>query len=329
MTDVRSGHSLTIVAIFAAGLSGLHCSGKSSAEHEERSQGGSAGTRIAAAGSGNGGFSASGGTSSAGRGAGASETGGGSSSAGSGHTSGSSGTGGMAGGDAGTGGSLAGRDAAGGRAGTSGASGVGGDAGASGGAGAADSCQTWEDCASAVCWEGLDGIRACLDAPTLPAPVECFGSDSDCCTLDSECTDEGTAWCVPNASVTLSCGGAIPSGNTCLRGECGEDVECAPSLPAGATVAMCAPRGAFGLFAATCVYGGCRTNADCTLHDGGECRYELAATHQGCDLHYVLFCAYPNDPCQERHGSCDSPMVCAPEDDYQGRHCVPPPPMYP
>jgi hypothetical protein len=84
-------------------------------------------------------------------------------------------------------------------------------------------------------------------------------------------------------------------------------------------------------YTAQCAYGVCRTDRDCTQSPGGHCLYDLAATHDGmCDLRYVLFCAYDDDPCDARYGSCtDTTQVCAPNDDFQGRHCVAGPPRYP
>jgi len=128
------------------------------------------------------------------------------------------------------------------------------------------------------------------------------------------------------------CGGALPAGNTCRYDQCSVDADCTAQAPAGATVATCVPSGAFGLYNSACIYGGCRTDADCTRHPGGQCQYGLAATNGVCNLVDVLFCAYPNDPCQTgTNGTtgCVGDMICVPDADYQGRQCGKPPPAYP
>ena len=132
-------------------------------------------------------------------------------------------------------------------------------------------------------------------------------------------------------STALTCGGAVPAGNSCNYDACSDDSDCDAGKPADTTVAACLPSGALNLYSATCAYGVCRKDSDCTGGPDGRCLYDLAATHNGmCDLRYVLFCAYSSDPCDARYGSCsDTTQVCAPNDDFQGRHCVDGPPRYP
>jgi hypothetical protein len=135
------------------------------------------------------------------------------------------------------------------------------------------------------------------------------------------------------------CGGAIPFGNVCSHDECLNDSDCAANKPAGAAVATCLPAGALAdpgnsdhhsLYNATCAYGACRTNADCTLHPGGHCQYGIAATGGMCNLNSVLFCAYPSDPCQVSANYAPSaPCYCAPNANDQGQSCGKPPPAYP
>jgi hypothetical protein len=118
-------------------------------------------------------------------------------------------------------------------------------------------------------------------------------------------------------------------GNICHHDQCRVDGDCKAQMPAGATVAICAPAGALNQGAnAGCVYGGCRTEADCTKHPDGRCQYGLADTGGACSVRYVLFCAYPSDPCLTAAG-CSSLMICVPNDDYQGRRCGKGLPMYP
>jgi hypothetical protein len=242
---------------------------------------------------------------------------------------------------------------AGGLAATGGTSGAAGSSlGGSGGAGAGGQGGTASDaavttdaaattgaclpgeCPGGVCWQRLDGGKECLD-PHATVPREmCPSFDQTCCMADTDCTQHAGGHCVSRLASTLGCGGARPFGNGCLYDACTTDADCAAGKPAGATVAACIPTGALGLHTATCIYGGCRTDADCTLHPGGSCQFGLAATHDGaCDLRQVLYCGYPTDPCQARYGSCPTDAgpgpVCVPEESYQGRRCVPPPPAYP
>jgi hypothetical protein len=248
-------------------------------------------------------------------------------------TGGTSGTGGP--GLGGAGGSSSG-GAGGSSLGGAGGSSSGGQAGTASDAGSGGSTASGcapGDCPGGTCWQRLDGGKECVDARADVPREMCQSFDQMCCTSDTACTAHAGGHCVSRLASALSCGGARPFGNACSYDACVTDADCMPGLPAGATVAACIPAGALGLHAASCRYGGCRTDADCTLHPGGTCELGLAATHNGmCDLRQVLFCAYPTDPCQARYGSCPQnagPLVCAPEESYQGRHCVPAPPAYP
>jgi len=332
MNVACSASTRKLFAIVGFGLATVHCGGSSSST-AKGSDGGSSGTGGAQAGAGMA-SGASAGKASTGTG-GSSGGAGGSSNAGRGQSGGSSGTGGSAGsagsaavtggssGDAGSGtGGVSGSSGS----GAGGSSGTGGDSGAAGAGG-----DTWKCdlvCDDGTCWQDLNGESQCAsDMPDEPA--ECFSSDMNCCTADSECTDGAGGRCIPNRDTVLSCGGAIPSGNSCNYDACTADADCEADLPADSTVAACVPPGALANHTNACVYGVCRTDADCTKEAGGQCIYGFAATHNGCDLRLVLSCAYPSDPCQMRYGDCDGAMVCAPEEDLQGQHCVNPPPMYP
>ena len=159
--------------------------------------------------------------------------------------------------------------------------------------------------------------------------------DTMCCLKDTDCAQAGitNARCLPRFYVAQNfCGGAVPQGNVCRHDTCGIDSDCNVQTLTRATVATCAPPGAFGLYNSACVYGGCRTDADCAQHPGGKCQYGLAATNGVCNLRNVLFCAYPSDPCQTgANGTtgCPGSMICVPNTDYQGRQCGEPPPTYP
>jgi hypothetical protein len=166
-----------------------------------------------------------------------------------------------------------------------------------------------------------------------------------CCSKDADCTQAGkaNARCLPLFDVAQNfCGGALPAGNVCRYDQCSADLDCAAGKPAGVTVATCFPAGAPPshvadaptLYNSACVYGVCRTDADCTLHPGGQCLYGLAATNGVCNLNYVLFCAYPSDPCQTGPTGvmgCTNAgnSACVPNANYQGRACGKPPPAYP
>jgi hypothetical protein len=174
----------------------------------------------------------------------------------------------------------------------------------------------------------------------------CMYAPMPCCSKDADCTLAGKSdpRCLPLFDVVKNfCGGAVPTGNVCRYDECSVDSDCVAGKPAGDTVATCLPSGAPAsgavnaplLYNSTCVYGICRTNADFTLHPGGRCLYGLAATHGMSNLNYVLFCAYPSDPCQiASNGSTTgcappSPSFCVPNDNLQGRTCGQGPPAYP
>ena len=152
-----------------------------------------------------------------------------------------------------------------------------------------------------------------------------------CCAEDAQCADGAGGRCISRFNTYFGCGGAVPSGNGCNYDACASDADCNSQRPSGATVSACLPAGALGRYTATCIHGGCRTDADCTLHPGGQCRFGEAATHGTCDRRNVFFCAYPTDSCQSNAQCQDSGtfFLCLPEENYQGRHCAPPPPMYP
>ena len=196
----------------------------------------------------------------------------------------------------------------------------------------ADTCAQPSDCPDGTCWLQLNGARACIKTPPNPTLRSCPQGDPACCQSNAACAppvdggpfDNGR--CLPRTS---PCGGAAPTGNTCHFDECRVDDDCKARMPAGATVAICAPAGALGHDNAGCVYGGCRTDGDCTKFAGGHCSYALADTGGACVVRDVLFCAYPNDPCSMGGSGCTFPMICVPNDDYQGRRCGKGLPMFP
>jgi hypothetical protein len=189
----------------------------------------------------------------------------------------------------------------------------------------ADSCRTDADCPGGACWLNLNGVRACVTAPANVRRTECMASDSSCCTADTQCTQGAGGRCT--ARPGHPCGGATGFGNACVYDTCTSDMDC---RTLGGSVAVCVPPGALSMITAGCVSGACRTNADCKLHPGGQCTYGPAATHNGmCDVRSVFFCAYPSDPCQGLNTGCQSPLLCLPNENFDGRSCNAPPPMYP
>jgi hypothetical protein len=189
----------------------------------------------------------------------------------------------------------------------------------------ADKCAHDSDCAPGVCWLQLDGVRACVPLTTPPVLQSCQYAGTPCCMSDADCTQKANGRCVPKNYIP-NCGGAVPVGNTCVYDQCATDADCKTAPPAGATVATCLPA-IQGRVTKICGYGGCRTNLDCTKHPGGLCQFGRGPTHGQCSLYDEFFCAYPSDPCPAQ--TCAFPMVCVPNDDYQGRQCGPGPPMYP
>jgi hypothetical protein len=309
--------------------------------------GGAAGATSAGAGGGMGGtFTGSGGAggnagsggAAAGRGGATAAGGTGNGSAGAGGLGGNGGSAGTTGpGAGGLGGNGSGAKGGsmstagnGGTAGSSGAAGSGSTAGSNGAAGTSGGdCVAARDCPGGACFQGLDGVKKCVK-PMPPPLLACQASDPTCCASDAVCTSGVGGRCLRRPG--SPCGGAVAFGNACGYDECVADADCRTGMPAGATVSACVPSGAFpGIYVATCIYGGCRTDADCTLHAGGKCTYGNAATHNGmCDLRQVFFCAYPSDPCQGTNTGCQTFLfLCLPQENYQGRVCSAPPPAYP
>jgi hypothetical protein len=197
----------------------------------------------------------------------------------------------------------------------------------------ADTCGQAGDCQGGTCWLQLDGAKACVQPRATPTLGACQSGQAGCCMKDTDCTQpaDSNGRCLPLFDVVENfCGGAVPVGNVCRYDQCKVDADCKATAPAGATVSTCVPSGAFGLYNATCVSGGCRTDGDCTLHAGGRCQYGQAATNGVCALRNVLYCAYPSDPCGNADSSpCTGGMICVPNDNYQGRQCGKAPPAYP
>jgi hypothetical protein len=288
-----------------------------------------------------------GGGSTATAGADASGGAGGAGGGGAAGAAGASGSGGAGGG--GAGGSLvvdgggdvadAGHDAAGG----AGQDGAAKDSGPDGAAGRpADTCAIAADCPGGACWLHLDGSKSCVTKVKVDFLSTCQSVTTRCCLHDTDCTTPTAGLCVPNGAVTTTfCGGFQPLGNTCRSDECAKDADCDASKPAGTAKAACFPSGVYNgarnLYTATCVFGACRTDADCAQSAGGRCSYGLAPTHGVCNLQYVTYCAYPSDPCHLdgfttvgcEPGLGVTVTICVPQDDLQGMHCGPAPPMIP
>ena len=333
------GRSWPAVVLFAVGASSLRCGGSSSRTVPGSHTSGTGGADAAGATGGSsasaGRANASGGSNPVGGDAGSDNAGRGGSTGGIGGTGGHVGVGGSGAGHVGSAGQAgknasAGSGPTGGSTAMGGRSATGGEAGDQGTSGEGTDCDLGSDCGRGTCWEGLTGFAGCVNPTDPPPPAQCFGTEPGCCASNAECTAGTDGLCIPNIDTVLSCGGNYPAGNSCNYDACTDDSDCEAAQPADTTVATCLPRGALGQYTAACAYGVCRTDNDCTQSEGGQCLYGLAATHAGCDLRYVLYCAYSSDPCTDRYGSCnDTTKVCAPNDDFQGRNCVQAPPMYP
>jgi hypothetical protein len=195
-----------------------------------------------------------------------------------------------------------------------------------------DKCSQASDCPGGVCWQGLDGSKSCITPTATPTLMSCQNAPTPCCTKNGDCTDSPNGRCLPLWNVKENyCGGAIPQGNVCRYDQCKADVDCKASATGGLPVSACIPSGAFGLFTNTCVRGVCRVDADCALHPGGRCVYGLAPTNGTCSLLDVLSCAYANDPCGDGK-ACPADAagpLCVPKPNLQGRECGLPPPQFP
>jgi hypothetical protein len=213
----------------------------------------------------------------------------------------------------------------------------GGDAGGR----APDTCTSTADCPGGACWLHLDGHRACVQAASVSQLEACFNDATPCCLHDADCAQTGktTPRCLPHRDVAQDfCGGAQPVGNVCSYDQCSVDFDCNSGKPAGAMVATCLPAGALvdrfnsdraSLYNAVCGYGVCRTDADCTLHPGGQCQFGLVNPNGMCSLSDVLYCAYPSDPCQTSDNFMGNACYCVPTANDQGQQCGKAPPMYP
>jgi hypothetical protein len=195
-----------------------------------------------------------------------------------------------------------------------------------------DQCEQDGDCPGGVCWQGLDGSKACVTPAATPLLMGCQNAPTPCCSKDGDCTQSGKGRCLPLYRVKDNyCGGAIPLGNVCRYDQCKTDVDCRASQPVALPLSACVPSGAFGLYTNTCVRGVCRVDADCAQHPGGRCLYGLAPTNGVCSLLNVFSCAYATDACGDGK-TCPADAagpVCVPKADLQGRECGLPPPMFP
>ena len=249
-------------------------------------------------------------------------------------TGGASGNGGAAG-SGGHGGVVD----AGGAAGTAGMSGAGGSGGHTAGAGGSGGstfdggsapcvvdqdcppppCQT-PPCPESLCAMGK-GVHQCVTR-AHPPYAQCPSGDAGpfCCVNDSQCTDKPRGYCIPNTyrlpwcdqdmqSVLIP---PLPPGNRCLYDLCSADSECTDQ-PNG----FCSPD-----FPRQCVYGPCRTNADCNRRAGGQCVLGLvceSASRRGA------FCRYDDDRCRS-YIDCGlteagTAIFCVPNDDGHGMVC--------
>jgi hypothetical protein len=262
---------------------------------------------------------------------------------------GSGNSGGAAG--AGAGGGTAGTGASGGNGGAAG-TGVAGSGGTTGGAGGrggtADAGGTTADggavlcvvdqdcppppctalpCPQSLCALGSEGVHRCvtrthpdLDTCDPATSFCCSGTSQSCCHADSECGASPIANCISHDYGF--CGGPpIQGGNSCKVDVCTSDSNCTGQQPNG----FCTAR-----YPRYCVYGPCRTNADCNQRAGGRCVMDVP--HYSCTKETV-FCRYADDPCEVdtdcKPDDAGRSMVCYPRDDLQGTQCTLPPPPPP
>lgn len=174
-----------------------------------------------------------------------------------------------------------------------------------------DECTTSDDCGGDPCFLNPDGTRGCVEDPGAPPRNGCDGGECECAD-DAACADGPGGSCI--AFDYRYCGGAAPPAtNVCRYDECAVDGDC-DERAGGA----CVPPG-LGNFVATCAYGPCRTSADC--NEGGTC----AIYDTGCGTGgNTFFCRYADDECSDsRPCTGPMPMLCVPNEDGQGAHCVP------
>lgn len=228
-----------------------------------------------------------------------------------GNVEGTGGSGGSTGGSGGTG-ATAGSGGTGATAG-SGGSGATAGSGGSGGSVAAGDCQSEADCGGSPCVEVTPGgYKVCLKAP--PEATECMpdGPLEDECCNSAECANGGK--CYGFTSLPY-CGGAQPADyNVCVGDMCASDAQCDGGIPS-----VCAPAGAWGTGARTCVAAFCKTNADCTAKPGGVC---AAIEGMCCSLPLGLACVYPGGCQKDADCASDGSQHCEIEQDTLTGVCV-------
>lgn len=187
-----------------------------------------------------------------------------------------------------------------------------------------DECAADSDCTTGSCLplpDAEDAVRYCVTHPLVPRiPCESTqGLDpmNECCSDDDCVAIESGGRC---ASFSYGyCGGPPPpEANICRYHQCNADVDCGPGH-------ACMPEGAFGEAVRTCVQVNCRTDEECAVRSGGQCR---PMTVGPCAALFGFFCTYSDDPCRE-DADCPSTFGsgdCVPTD--EGTRCeqsVPPP----
>jgi hypothetical protein len=204
-----------------------------------------------------------------------------------------------------------------------------GGADLSGGAGGREECRTDVDCplppscprppcSDSVCKLGNDGFHHC-ETRLHPALLSCpspANPSIPCCLADAECTKMPRGHCIPYVKAFCGSPGMTP-GNVCRYDQCAADTDCT-ARPNG----FCS-----GGYPRECLYGPCRTNADCIRSAGGRCVMASYKGNAGTDActNTQVFCRYSTDPC-ETDADCKGDAgpygkVCMPNADLQGASC--------
>lgn len=143
-------------------------------------------------------------------------------------------------------------------------------------------CASDADCPGGRCVPiTVGGYAVCSIIP--PEATSCMTPGADECCTTNDCPPAEK--CYPPGAMA-HCGLPGVPGNTCSVDECVNDDNCAHT---GAP-SICAPAGAWGQPARTCLTAYCKTNEECTAEPGGLC---TTVENTCCKVPIALACVYP------------------------------------
>lgn len=193
----------------------------------------------------------------------------------------------------------------------------------------AGTCSPTEGCDAGTCWLSHTGAHVCVHFTVPPAGAPpgtvCDAGRPEeralegCCISHDQCPQPfGRCMARPY------CGGV--SGRQvfayCVQDAwCTGDGDCEKG-------GVCTPTSVLGGDRPRCVYGSCRTSADCTRGPGGECLLGVVGGGPCSSGYTQRYCHYANDVCHPFVGGTDCPgesqfgWTCRPKQDGHGTQCV-------